>query len=322
MGNFQQANVGSRSRDGQPGHQAEMTRPATGGRWLTTGLFTLLGLNLGCDVVYLLPQEDAKRFVDVEVIDASGTTLAELHLKDQTGYFTDGVGAYLMSWPSFEEYGYAAEMVYFNFYPNFEGVQPLLGGEIRSPAGSWGLGGRLIDLEVNWDNDRQFPFVHKGEFVEEDIGGITIRGKFDLSNTNCLSSVFGYDSYDSCGDSYTDGGTYDVSWALHPQYQFCPRELVDEVVGTDLSGMMSPKKLKIGDASLKCVDSYNARHLCGDDPKTIKLDGCEWEVVLRGGPSGYEGGTPTGWFILSATTLCETATVNMCDTWFEGTVTP
>ena len=313
-------------RAGKPGSTkirvSPMTPVSTAARGGAAILVGLLSLNAGCDVVYLLPQNDQKNQVDLEVIDASGTTVVELHLEDQTGYYTDGVGAYLMSWPSFEAYGTGVDMVYFNFYPNFQGVQLLRGGEISTSQGSWAMGGHLIDMEVDWKNDRQFPFEHKGEFVEEAVGGITIKGNFTLSNTNCLNRVFAYDSYDSCGISYNDGGTYDVNWALHPQYQFCPQAVVDEIMGTDLSGMMSPKKLKIGDVSLKCVESYNTRVMCGQDTKTIKVDGCEWEVVVRGGPSGYEGGTPTGWLILSATSLCETASVNVCDTWFEGTVVP
>lgn len=282
-----------------------------------------LGLCLACDIVYLLPQNDLKAEVDLELTDASGEVVTRLKLSDQTGYFSvNGEPAYQNSWPSFDEYGLVPEFVYIYFLPNFDGVQALRGGQIITPEGQWELTGHHVDLEVNWKNDRQFPFEHEGSFVGNEVNGYTLSGDFTLANPNCLASSFGYDDTNACGLAFSDAGSYDLSWSLHPEYQFCPQEVVDELIGGDLAGSVSLKKLKVGDVKLDCVESYNNRHLCGQDTRKVKVDGCEWQVVVRGGAEGYSPESVEAWVAVTATTLCETATVNLCDTWYVGTVEP
>ena len=100
-----------------------------------------------------------------------------------------------------------------------------------------------------------------------------------------------------------------------------PQGLVDAYLGTDMTGKISEGRLELGSKSLSCVNSYNNRVMCGENPKTLEVDGCEWQVLGRGGPTGYSPTSAEGWFIVSASSECAGGGAPLlCETWLTGTV--
>jgi hypothetical protein len=282
-------------------------------------LLPLSACNLGLS--FLLPQEPKEHHVDLEVHDAAGTKLTEVHLSERTAFFADGTGYQLMSWPSFDEFGTATDLVWFNFAPNFQGRQTLANGEIRTAQWGGALAGVEVDIDVNWTGDRSFPFQSEGTFVEDPDAPVQISGDFSLSGPNCMNSIGSFADIDTCGYEFTDpDGPYDVTWAPNPSFQFCPQGVVDAAIGTDFTGSISNNQVRLGDVKLECAKyNYNVRHMCGQDPFTVEVDGCEWEIVTRGAPSGDAAPAVGAVLIVSATTQCETAPLPLCDSWFVGT---
>lgn len=210
-------------------------------------------------------------------------------------------------------------MAYIYFYPLFPGVQLLSGGQVMSPDGQWYLAGHAVDFDIRWEGSRSFPFVHTGTFLGNNVGGVTLKGDFTLSNMNCLADTFDYDSEYECGRSFETGGSYDMAWSIRSDLNFCPKAVVDAYVGTALDGSISEGKLTLGDLKMSCVAGYNNRYLCGQNPVEVDVDGCTWKVLGRGGPAGYNPSVVTGWFIVSASTDCGgEADIQLCETWFVG----
>lgn len=271
------------------------------------------------DLVFLFPQNNKKHSIDIEVIDANSGTGTQLKLSDEEGYVSTETGYYQFSWPSLDQYGQTSEMAFIYFIPLIPGAQVLGGGQVMTPDGTWYLNGQSVEMEVKWEGSRSFPFVHKGQFRGDDVSGVTVEGDFTLSTMNCLGSSFSYDSEYECGRSFHVGGSYDVTWTVRSDANWCPQGVVDAFLGTEREGSISESKLELGDIKLNCVQNYNKRVMCGKNPEEVEVDGCTWQVLGRGGPEGYDPSGVTGWFVVSASSECASDGIpRICETWLFG----
>lgn len=281
-----------------------------------------LGLLLtGCgDLVYLFPQNNRNNEIDVQIQDDNVGTQTAFKLSDEEGYFATEFGPYQFSWPAFDQYGQTGEFAYIQFYPLFPGVQALYGGQVNTAGLSWSMSGQQVDFDIRWEGSRSFPFVHSGTFLGTSVGGVSVTGDFTLSNMNCLADSFDYDSEYECGRGFQVGGSYDVDWSVRSDLNWCPQGVVDALLGTGREGSVSGSRLTLGDVSMPCVEGYNKRVMCGQDPVTVEVDGCTWQVLGRGGPAGYSTSSVTGWFVVSASAECNgEPQLGLCETWLTGT---
>lgn len=271
------------------------------------------------DLVYLFPQNNRNNSIDIELTDSNTGTGTRLKLSDEEGFVPTETGYYQFSWPSLEQYGQTSEMAFIYFVPLVPGIQTLGGGQVMTPDGTWYLNGHSVDLEIKWEGSRSFPFVHKGKFLGDTVGGVTVEGDFSLSNMNCLADIFDYDSTYECGLSFSAGGTYDMTWTVRSDANWCPQSVVDAYLGTDREGSVSESKLELGDVKLSCVENYNNRVMCGKNPVEVEAEGCTWQVLGRGGPAGYDPSVVTGWFVVSAGSDCASGEApRICETWLFG----
>lgn len=290
------------------------------GAWSASWVVLGLLLTACGDLVYLFPQNNRNNQIDIQIQDDNTGTQTSFKRQDEEGYYSTEFGPYQFSWPAFDQYGQTGEFAYIQFYPLFPGVQALYGGQVTSAGAGWSLSGQEVDFEIRWDGSRSFPFVHKGTFMGSTVGGVSVTGDFTLSNMNCLADIFDYESEYECGRSFEAGGSYELDWTVRSDLNWCPAEVVDALLGSSREGSVSESRLKLGEVSMPCVNSYNNRVMCGQNPITVEVGGCTWQVLGRGGPAGYNESVVSGWFIVSASAECGgQPQLSLCETWLSGT---